>query len=135
MSQVQTDRTLVPRVGGSVPTSRLLQININLVNPPCDVNCLFCIMHFQTGRFAYTQCYAWRENDCEGWTEIDFLSFSSFLLPILTNTHLSIIPIITLFMFIFMIFYPIDNVRNLFSIIWNVLSIISDMIPPIFPSG
>ena len=40
VSQVQTDRTLVPRVGGSIPTPRLLQFNITLVNPPSDRNCL-----------------------------------------------------------------------------------------------
>jgi hypothetical protein len=28
------------RVGGSVPTPRLLQFNITLVNPPSDRNCL-----------------------------------------------------------------------------------------------
>jgi len=39
--QVQTDRTLVPRVGGSISTSRLLQIKITVVNPPSDGNCLF----------------------------------------------------------------------------------------------
>ncbi len=38
VSQVQTDRTLVPRVGGSVPT--LLQFNITLAIPPSDRNCL-----------------------------------------------------------------------------------------------
>ena len=41
VSQVQTDRILVPRVGGSAPTSRLLQINTTLVNPHGDGNCLF----------------------------------------------------------------------------------------------
>ena len=38
-------------------------------------------------------------------------------------------------MLIFMIVYLIDNARHLFSIIWNVLFIISDMIPPIFNPG
>ncbi len=44
-------------------------------------------------------------------------------------------PIISLCMLIFKIVYPIDNALHLFSINWNVLSIISDMIPPIFLPG
>ena len=84
-------------------------------------------MHFQTGRFAYTQCYAWHDNDFEGWTEIDFTFSSSFLLPISTNTLL----------FVFQSLHSLCSyswnfiqlmMRHLFSIIWNVLSMISDMI-------
>ena len=59
---------------------------------------------------------------------------------VLSNTHINqcrtfFFSIITLFMFIFMIVYPIDNPHHLFSIVWSVLSIISYMIPPIFPAG
>ena len=57
---------------------------------------------------------------------------------VLSTTHINqctafFFPIITLIMFIFMIVYSIDNARHLFSIVWIVLSIILDMIPPIFP--
>jgi len=38
---VRADRTLVPRVGGSVTSSRLLQINITIVKLLSYGNCLF----------------------------------------------------------------------------------------------
>jgi hypothetical protein len=81
--------------------------------------------------FIHTMFFAWINNYYEGWTDTDFLSSESFLLPISTNALLYFFPIIILFMPKFMIVYPIDNARHLFSIIWNVLFIISDMKPPI----
>jgi hypothetical protein len=38
---VKADRTLVPRVGGSVPTSRQLQINITILKLVSYANCIF----------------------------------------------------------------------------------------------
>jgi len=49
--QVKADRTLVPRVGASVPTSRQLQINITIVNLPSYENCLFASCIFKLEDF------------------------------------------------------------------------------------
>ncbi len=45
-------------------------------------------MHFQTGRFAHTQSFAWHVNDYEGWTDMDFLSILSFQQPKSTDVVL-----------------------------------------------
>ena len=44
---MEADRTLVPRVSGSVPTSRLVQINITVVNLTSYKNCLFASRIFK----------------------------------------------------------------------------------------
>ena len=135
MSQVQTDRTLVPRVGGSVPTPRLLQFNITLVNPPSDRNCLIvpCISKLEDLHSHNVFLLGITMTMRDGLTSISSL-LNPFYYPY-QPMHCFLFSIISLFMLIFMIVYPIDNALHLFSIIWNVLSIISDMIPPIFPPG
>ena len=125
----------MPRIGDSNPTSRLLQIHITLVNHPSD------------GNFLFASCISKLEDLCTNnvtlgmtMTVRDGLKLSSSLFFVLSTTHIDqctafFYSIIKLFMIIFMIVYPIDNVGHLFSVIWNVLSIISDIIPPIFPPG
>jgi len=85
---VRADRTLVPRVGGSVPTSRLLQFNISLVNPPSDRHCLFAPCISKLEDLHLHNVFLLGINDYEGWTEMDFLSSLSFQLTISTDVVL-----------------------------------------------